>query len=169
MLKLRSSRKASISARLRETLFHWETNSSGCVGRPERRLQLGKRVVIEAEICGGKSFFQNRSPGEKRQRRALGLIRGDQQNFTFAPKKCAGDVASYVFGKADRAIVESDMNRPALQGEVANVVYPRRVQPNATQLRVQSLSRMLRLRRRARGGGRSRPGSAPNSTALRSI
>ena len=123
-LKLRNSRNASVSARLRAVPFHCVTNSSSVIGRPERGLQFGKGIVVEAKVRSTKLFFQNRCPGKERHGRPLRLIPRNQQDLAFPLKKSAGDVSGYVFGKSDGAVIESDVKGGAIQCHVANVVHP---------------------------------------------
>ena len=94
------------------------------IGRPERGLQFGKSIVIEAKVRGDKLFFQDRCPGEERHGRPLRLIPRNQQDLAFPLKKSAGDVPGYVFGKGDGAVIESDVKGGSIQCHVANVVHP---------------------------------------------
>ena len=123
-LKLRSSRNASICARLRAARVPLRNKLLGVLGWPERRLQLGEGVVIKAKICGNEFLFQDGGPGEKRHGGPLRLIAGNQQHFAFALKKSAGDVTGDVFGESDGAIVEGDVKGGAIQRHFANVVDP---------------------------------------------
>ena len=98
-------------------------------GGPERRLQFGKGIVVEAEICGNEFLFQNGGAGEQHHGGPLRLVVGDQQHFAFALKKSSGDVTGDIFGESDGAIVERDMKGGALESHFADVVDPRFVQP----------------------------------------
>ena len=122
---------------LRDKLFR-------IVGGSQRGLQFGKRVVVEAKISSNKFLFQNGGPGEEHHGGALGLVVRNQQHFAFALEECAGNVAGYVLGESDRAIVKRNVEGRALQRNFANVVDPRLVQSDVAQSQIQSFGRMLR-------------------------
>ena len=121
------------------------------LGRTERRLQLGKSVVIETKISGDKFFFQDGRPGEKRHGGPLRLVAGNQQHFALAFKKSPGDMTGDIFGESDGAIVKGDVKGGALQRHFADVIHPRLVESHAAQLANRGLRRSvlagLRLRR----------------------
>ena len=109
----------------------------GVLGRTERRLQLGKGVVIETKISSYKFLFQDRRPGEKRHGGPLRLAAGNQQHFALAFKKSSGDMPGDILGESDGAIVKGDVKGGALKRHFANVIDPRFVEPHAAQLQVE--------------------------------
>src|ERR1700693_3775659 len=111
------------------------------VGRPEGGLQFGIGFIIEAEISGDEPFFEDSRTGKHSHRGPLRPVGGHQQHFSVSLEESSGDSSSHVLSESDGAIVKSDVECRPIEGSFPDAVNPRLVQTDATQLKVESLSR----------------------------
>ncbi len=103
------------------------------VRRPQKRLQLLRGVVIEAEVGGGKSFLQHTGVDEQPQRGALHAVRRTDQHFTFAFEVSAGDTAIDRLREGDRAVVEPQVHVFAVDLGFADLEDALRIEADGAQ------------------------------------
>src|SRR5206468_5003721 len=98
------------------------------IGLAQVGLQLCENIVVKAKVRIRKRLFQNRTPGKKRQGRALSLIRRHQQHLAVSLVKRAGDMSVDRFGESDGAIVERDVQLSAIERSFSNFINLRFIQ-----------------------------------------
>ena len=109
------------------------TKSAGVLRRTQERLQLLRRVVVEAQIRGGKFFLQHSGIDEEAERSAFHAVGGTHQHFAFAFEVGAGHASIDRLGKGDGAVVEPDVYVLALDDRFANFEDPLRIESDIAQ------------------------------------
>src|SRR5271170_5788664 len=80
------------------------------------RSQLGKGIVIETEVCSHELFFQNSLVRKQSHGSALVAVGRRKQDFVIPFKEGSRHAASDVFGKCNRAVIESNLNGCPIDG-----------------------------------------------------
>ena len=94
------------------------------VGGPERGLQFRESLIIEAEVCGDESFFENSRTSKHCHRSPFRLVGGNQQHFSISLEESSGDVSRYVLCEGDGAIVKRDVERGPVEGSFPDAINP---------------------------------------------
>ena len=81
-------------------------------------------------------FLQNRRAREQAHRPALYLIRRAQQNFTVSLEECTRNSAHYILGKADRTVLQTDLNSWPVQRCASDLVNACRIQAHTSELQI---------------------------------
>src|SRR5579862_501728 len=98
------------------------------------RSQLVRDVIVETQVGGGKSLFQDCHSREQARRLPFRLVRRRQQDFPISRKKCSCDSAHHVLRKSNRSILERELNGRPVQRGAPHLIHLCRIKSNLPEL-----------------------------------